>query len=68
MPRNLSKTVWELRQHLGVTQEKFAQRLGTAVVTVARWETSRAPSTHASLQKLYECARAEGLTGDCRYV
>lgn len=34
----------ELRRRLGLTQQQLAVALGKAVVTVARWETRRAPS------------------------
>jgi transcriptional regulator with XRE-family HTH domain len=39
-----------LRRELGMTQQDLAVKLGKAVVTVARWETSRSPSEEALLQ------------------
>jgi len=31
----------EIRQRLGLTQEKLAQRLGVSCYTVRRWETGK---------------------------
>ena len=39
----LTELVKELRLALGDTQQSFATRLGTAIRTVARWETIRPP-------------------------
>src|SRR5579864_8792717 len=46
----LSRAVIELRIALGETQQAFAARLGTAIATVARYETSRPPSVVALVQ------------------
>ena len=43
-PSRLSAAVTQLRQALGQTQQQFAQTLGTAVTSIARYETSRNPS------------------------
>src|SRR5258706_4598816 len=40
---DLSKAVKLLRGSLGQTQQQFAHTLSTAITTVARWETGRAP-------------------------
>jgi transcriptional regulator with XRE-family HTH domain len=40
----LSEAVIELRTSLGDTQQQFAERLHTALSTVARYETSRPPA------------------------
>jgi transcriptional regulator with XRE-family HTH domain len=45
--QNIISAVRELRHTLGLTQQQLAVALGLAVVTVARWETSRLPSTDA---------------------
>ena len=49
-----SEAVRRLRAFLGETQEQFALRMNTAVVTIARWETSRPPGGKAlkALEKL----------------
>jgi transcriptional regulator with XRE-family HTH domain len=41
---SLSIAVSELRHELGETQQQFAGRLGVAVTTIARYETSHPPS------------------------
>ena len=40
----LSLALVELRSHLGETQQQFASRLGVAITTVARYETTNPPS------------------------
>jgi len=40
----LSKAALQLRLALGETQQQFAARLGTAITTIARYETVRPPS------------------------
>jgi transcriptional regulator with XRE-family HTH domain len=60
--RALTDAVQKLRSHFGETQQQFAQRIGAAVITVARWETSRPPSGK-SLEQLRDIARSENLTG-----
>lgn len=55
--RDVSDLVRKLRRCFGETQDDFARRLDVAVVTVARWETSRPPDGKALL-KLANLARA----------
>jgi transcriptional regulator with XRE-family HTH domain len=59
-PSRLSGAVTRLRKALGQTQQQFAQTLGTAVTTIARYETSRNPSGTV-LVRLKNLARAAGL-------
>lgn len=56
----LSVALINLRKALGETQQQFAARLGTAITTVARYETSHPPSG-AVLQKLALIALDAGL-------
>jgi transcriptional regulator with XRE-family HTH domain len=49
--------VTAFRESLGETQEQFARRLGTSVVTIARWETSQPPRSAATLERLLKLAR-----------
>lgn len=58
-PRDPS-TVRKLRGVLQETQPQFAARLGVAVVTVARWETTR-PPRGAWLDKLADLAESRDL-------
>jgi transcriptional regulator with XRE-family HTH domain len=59
--KEVSEAVLRLRTVFEETQTQFAARLGTAVVTVARWETSRIPSKEW-LRKLEELANSKGWT------
>lgn len=44
LPRSpVSEAVRQLRLHLGLTQQLFAVKLGTALATIARYETDRTP-------------------------
>jgi transcriptional regulator with XRE-family HTH domain len=54
------RAVVELRNALGLTQQKFAGVLNTAVTTIARYETSHPPSGKALL-RLAEIAHEKGL-------
>lgn len=52
-PRHpLSDAVIKLREKLGDNQQQFAARLGYAVTTIARYETSRPPDTPSALLML----------------
>jgi DNA-binding XRE family transcriptional regulator len=46
----VSETVAKLRHVFGESQPVFAKRLGIALVTLARWETSRTPPKTALLK------------------
>jgi transcriptional regulator with XRE-family HTH domain len=46
----LSEAVRELRARLGWSQQSFSNRLGVALNTIARYETSREPSGEALLK------------------
>ena len=46
-PNPVSDAVRKLRESLNQTQQEFAQRLGTAITTIARWETTRPPKGKA---------------------
>ena len=47
---DLSNAVIQLRRSLGDTQQQFAMRLGLAMTTIARYETSRQPQGDVLLQ------------------
>jgi transcriptional regulator with XRE-family HTH domain len=60
---HVQQAVIDLRAALGgITQQELAVRMGKAVVTIARWETSRPPSG-PELFGLCGFALAEGLPG-----
>ena len=45
-------TVKEIREKLGLTQEKFASRLGISFVTVSRWEKGKSSPSPLAQEKL----------------
>jgi len=49
-----------IRKKLCVTQEKFAQLIGTTVVTVNRWENGKAVPSRLSIKELKEIAGKSG--------
>jgi transcriptional regulator with XRE-family HTH domain len=55
----LSQGVKNLREVLGQTQQQFALTLGTAITTIARYETGREPHGR-SLASLAEVAEKHG--------
>jgi transcriptional regulator with XRE-family HTH domain len=57
----VNETVRKLRVSLSETQEQFARRMNTAVVTIARWETSRPPRGKA-LRALEDLAASVSMT------
>jgi len=57
-----SSLIHALRQQLGLTQEKFAAKLGVTCLTVNRWENGRARPSPMAL-KLIESMLSE--MGDC---
>ncbi len=46
-----------LRQELGLTQEKFAAKLGVTFPTVNRWENKHATPSPLALQKIQALTR-----------
>lgn len=46
--------IQEIRRKLCVSQEKFAQLLGTTVVTVNRWENGKAKPSRLYIKELKE--------------
>lgn len=51
---DLSLLVRELRERLGLTQEKLAAKLGVTFPTVNRWENGRAEPSPLALQQIKE--------------
>ena len=50
----------EIRTRLGLTQEKFAARLGVTLPTVNRWENSRTKPSPLAIQKLRDLISGMG--------
>jgi len=55
--------VRELRERTGLTQEKFAARLGVTFPTINRWENGRARPSPLAMQKIEELLRSMGDRG-----
>ena len=55
--------VRELRKQTGLTQEKFAAKLGVTYPTINRWENGRAKPSPLAMQKIEELLRNMGDNG-----
>lgn len=55
--------VRELRQRTGLTQEKFAARLGVTFPTINRWENGRSKPSPLALKRIEELLRDLGQKG-----
>jgi transcriptional regulator with XRE-family HTH domain len=55
--------VRELRERTGLTQEKFAAKLGVTFPTINRWENGRAKPSPLAMQKIEELLRNMGKNG-----
>jgi len=55
--------VRELRKRTGLTQEKFAAKLGVTYPTINRWENDRAKPSPLATQKIEELLRSMGDDG-----
>jgi transcriptional regulator with XRE-family HTH domain len=61
---DLSRLVRKLRQRTGLTQEKFAARLGVTYPTINRWENGRARPSPLALKQIEDLARGLGERGE----
>jgi len=52
-----------IRDRLGLTQEKFAAKVGVTFPTINRWENGRARPSPLALQRLEEVLRGMGDDG-----
>ena len=57
---DLSRLVRELRERTGLTQEKFAAKLGVTYPTINRWENGRAKPSPLALKQIEDLARGLG--------
>ena len=53
----------EVRGRLGLTQEKFAARLGVTLPTINRWENGRTKPSPLAIQNLRELIASMGNEG-----
>lgn len=61
---DLAPLVRELRKRLGLTQEKFAARLGVTFPTVNRWENGRTKPSPMAVAHLRDFVRKMGKDGE----
>jgi putative transcriptional regulator len=62
-PTQIGELIRSLRQELGLTQEKFAAKVGVTFPTVNRWENNRAYPSPLALEKLETIAQQLGDRG-----
>ena len=55
---DIPRLVRELRQRTGLTQEKFAARLGVTYPTINRWENGRAKPSPLAMEKIESLLRS----------
>lgn len=60
---DIPRLVRELRDRTGLTQEKFAAKLGVTFPTINRWENGRAKPSPLAMQKIEELLRSMGDDG-----
>lgn len=60
---DIPRLVRELRERTGLTQEKFAAKLGVTFPTINRWENGRAKPSPLAVQKIEELLRSMGDRG-----
>jgi len=60
---SMARLVRELRELTGLTQEKFAARLGVTFPTINRWENDRAKPSPLALEKIENLLRSLGDKG-----
>lgn len=51
-PREIAKLIRETRQRLGLSQEKFARKLGVSFQSVNRWENGRTKPLPLALRQI----------------
>ena len=61
---NIPQFVRELRKRTGLTQEKFAAKLGVTFPTINRWENGRAKPSPLAMQKIEELLGKMGDSGN----
>lgn len=57
---DIPRLVRELRARTGLTQEKFAAKLGVTFPTINRWENGRAKPSPLAMQRIEELLHSRG--------
>jgi transcriptional regulator with XRE-family HTH domain len=60
---DIPRLVRELRERTGLTQEKFAAKLGVTFPTINRWENGRAKPSPLALKQIEDLLRDLGEKG-----
>ena len=60
---DLPRLVRELRERTGLTQEKFAAKLGVTYPTINRWENGRAKPSPLTIQQIKDLLQDMGKDG-----
>ena len=60
---DIPRLVRKLRERTGLTQEKFAAKLGVTFPTINRWENGRAKPSPLAMQRIEELLRSMGSDG-----
>jgi len=60
---DIPRLVRELRERTGLTQEKFAAKLGVTYPTINRWENGRARPSPLAMEKIEALLRSMGERG-----
>jgi len=60
---DISRLVRDLRERTGLTQEKFAAKLGVTFPTINRWENGRAKPSPLALKQIEDLLRDLGEKG-----
>ena len=61
---DVPRLIRNLREQTGLTQEKFALKLGVTLLTINRWENGRAKPSPLAMQKVEELLRSMGDKGE----
>jgi len=60
---DIPRLIREIRDRTGLTQEKFAAKLGVTFPTINRWENGRAKPSPLAVQRIEELLRSMGDNG-----
>ena len=60
---DIPRLVRDLRGRMGLTQEKFAAKLGVTFPTINRWENGRAKPSPLAIQRIEGLLRSMGEKG-----
>lgn len=63
-PSDIPRLVRELRERTGLTQEKFAAKLGVTFPTINRWENGKAKPSPLALKQIEDLLRGMGKQGE----